>query len=571
MNYISQFTNIVNKYSWFNFLNYFNKFSFVKKSIKILNNIQTYLLKFKFYKFILNIFEGKLKFYLLWFFSFILFVLIFLFFLDNKNFLLFLTVFSPFFFAIIILFINKNNIILLKLLSLLGSLFSFIFSLFLWIGYDVFNTSFQYTIYFNWFSFSNINYNLGIDGISILFIILTTFLVPLCILSSWKSVYFKVKEYFFLLLIIEFFLLNIFCVLDLFFFYVFFESILIPMFLLIGIWGSRERKIHAAYQFFIYTLLGSVLMLLGILLVAFHVGTTDIQIILNSTFTESRQIVLWLCFFVSFAVKVPMFPVHIWLPEAHVEAPTAGSVLLAGVLLKLGTYGIFRFLIPVFSYGTYYFLPFVYTLSIIGLFYGCFTTIRQIDLKKIVAYSSVVHMNFALVGLFTFNLQSLGGSLFLMLSHGLVSGGLFLCVGVLYDRYHTRLLKYYSGLALFMPNFALFFLVLTLANIGFPGTSSFLGEFLLIIGVMQFNFLSSVFISTSMVLGAVYGIWLYNRVMFGYTTYKFFYRFKDLTKREIFLFFPLISLVITSGLYSNSYFGVFNMSLFNLIEFVNYY
>lgn len=491
-----------------------------------------------------------------------------MYFVGDKSLLLIYMIFIPLFTIFILFFVPKNNLKLIKQISFFGSILSFFFSLLLWIGFDIFVTGFQFTFYINWFSFYNINYSLGVDGISLLFIILTTFLIPLCILMSWNNIQFNLKEYMISLLLTEFFLLNIFCSLDLLFFYIFFESILIPMFLLIGLWGSRERKIHAAYQFFIYTLLGSVFMLIGILVIYFHIGTTDIQILLNSKFSESRQILLWLSFFISFAVKVPMFPVHIWLPEAHVEAPTAGSVLLAGVLLKLGTYGVYRFLIPVFSYATYYFVPLVYCLAVIGLIYSSCTTIRQIDLKKIIAYSSVVHMNFLLIGLFTFNLQSLGGSLFLMLSHGIVSGGLFLCVGVLYDRYHSRLLKYYSGLTIFMPLFAVIFLILTLANLGLPGTSSFIGEFLVILGVIYENNVVIFFGATSMILGAVYAIWLFNRVMFGPVTLNYLMHYSDLNKREFFLFLPLIFLVISSGIYSKVYFNVFNLSLYNLIEYL---
>jgi len=309
-----------------------------------------------------------------------------------------------------------------------------------------------------------------------------------------------------MLLLTEFFLINVFSVLDLFFFYIFFESILIPMFIIIGVWGSRQRKIHAAYQFFFYTLFGSIIMLIGIIVIYFNTGTTDIQVLAQTEFSEMRQIFLWLSFFCSFAVKVPMLPVHIWLPEAHVEAPTAGSVILAGVLLKLGTYGIIRFMIPMFPYAMIYFTPLVFTMCVIAIIYSSATTIRQIDLKKIIAYSSVAHMNFALLGLFTNNSMGIEGSLFLLLGHGVVSSGLFLCIGILYDRYHTRNILYYGGLVQTMPIFSIIFLIFSLANIGFPGTVNFIGEFLVLVGTFKLNTTVAFLSATGMVLGAVYVI-----------------------------------------------------------------
>ena len=455
---------------------------------------------FFFFQFYLNLF----LFFLVLFFNFL------------RGFFLFFLVFFPLILILILSFIKRSNLFFIKNFSFLGSVFIFFLSIILWVFFENFSFSFQYSIFFNWFFFNNINYSLGIDGISLLFIVLTTFLIPFCILVSWNSVIFRLKEFLICLFFIEFFLLNIFCALDIFLFYLYFESILIPMFLLIGVWGSRHRKVHAAYQFFLYTFLGSVLMLLGIFIIYFKIGTTDLQVFLNSVFSENRQLVLWLAFFVSFGVKVPMLPAHIWLPEAHVEAPTAGSVLLAGVLLKLGTYGVIRFLIPVFPFANFFFTPLIFTLSLIGVIYSSCTTIRQIDLKKIIAYSSVAHMNFALIGLFCPNVQSLSGSIFLMLSHGIVSSALFLCVGILYDRYHTRLLKYYGGLAQYMPFFTFFFLIFTLANIGFPGSINFLGEFLIIIGLFKYNIFVSFFMTFSVILGACYAIWLFNRLFFFY-------------------------------------------------------
>ena len=473
-----------------------------------------------------------------------------------------------FFFIILLIFIPQHKIRLLKVLSLYFTLFIFILSLFLWFFFNNENNTFIYIYHFSWISFFNIYYSLGIDGISIFFIILTTLLIPFCILISWNSIKYRVKEFLIMLMLTEFLLINIFSVLDLFFFYIFFESVLIPMFIIIGVWGSRQRKIHAAYQFFFYTLLGSILMLLGIIIIYFHLGTTDIQILLNSEFSNTRQIILWLAFFASFAVKVPMLPFHIWLPEAHVEAPTAGSVILAGILLKLGTYGIIRFMLPMFPFANIYFTPLVFTMCVIGIIYSSFTTIRQIDLKKIIAYSSVAHMNFALLGLFTNNSLGIEGSLYLMLGHGIVSSALFLCIGVLYDRYHTRNILYYGGLVNVMPVFSIFFFIFTLANIGMPGTINFVGEFLVLIGIFNFNTIVAILGGTSMVLGAVYSIWLYNRLIFGKVNLQSFILFKDLTRREFNLFFPLIFFTFLFGIYPSLILNSLTLAVNNYIWFL---
>ncbi len=325
----------------------------------------------------------------------------------------------------------------MKLFALTVTLVNFILSLSLWIFFDNASAKFQYVQQIEWLSFFNMNFYIGIDGISLFFILLTTFLVPICLLISWKSVNQFVKEFLVAFLFLESFMIAVFCMLDLVLFYVFFESVLIPMFLIIGVWGSRERKIRAAYQFFLYTLIGSLFMLIAILLIYFQVGTTDLQVLTTIEFSERRQLFLWAAFFLSFAVKVPMIPFHIWLPEAHVEAPTAGSVILAGILLKLGTYGFLRFSIPLFPQASVYFTPLVYTLSVLGIIYASFTTLRQIDLKKIIAYSSVAHMGFVTLGLFSLNVQGIEGAILLMLSHGFVASALFLCIGILYDRTHS--------------------------------------------------------------------------------------------------------------------------------------
>lgn len=468
----------------------------------------------------------------------------------------------------IIFFIPKENTLIIKQTGLNISLLTFILSLYLWINFDNSTANFQFVTKIDWIPYSNLSFSLGIDGISLFFVILTTFLIPICLLTSWNSVKIYIKEYIIAFLIIESLLISVFIVLDLLLFYIFFESILIPMFLVIGIWGARERKIHAAYQFFIYTLFGSVLMLLGIMIIYFQVGTTDVQILLTSTFSEDKQKLLWLAFFASFAVKVPMVPVHIWLPEAHVEAPTAGSVLLAGILLKLGTYGFLRFSIPMFPDATIYFTPLIYTMSVIAIIYTSLTTLRQIDLKKIIAYASVGHMNFVTLGMFSLNVQGIEGSILVMLSHGIVSSALFLCIGVLYDRHKTRIVKYYRGMTTTMPIFATIFLLFTLANISVPGTSSFIGEFLILVGTFQSNTLITVLASTGIVLGAAYSIWLYNRVAFGALT-NYIVAFNDINKREMMIFVPFIILTLLMGIYPNIFIDTMHMSVSNLLEQVN--
>lgn len=480
-----------------------------------------------------------------------------------SDFLLFYLCLSPLFFGFVILFI-KNDI-LVKKFSLFFSILIFFFSFYLFLFFDNFSSSFQFVCDLPWFLFNNIFISLGLDGFSVLFVLLTTFLQIFCVLISWNSIFYKIRVYYFLLFLIEFCLLVFFSSLDLILFYVFFESVLIPMFILIIVWGSRSRKVHAALQFFLYTLIGSVLMLLGILFIYSELGTTDITYFLNHIFSEDRQMILWLCFFIPFAVKVPMFPFHIWLPEAHVEAPTAGSVLLAGVLLKLGTYGMLRLMIPAFPFANNKYLFFVFILGILGIIYSSCATIRQIDLKKIIAYSSVAHMNFVIVGLFSQNCAAVSGSVFLMLSHGLVSSALFLCVGVLYDRYHTRNLKYYGGLVMVMPLFSILFLLFSLANIGMPGSSSFIGEFFILLGIFPLNRFVTILAGLSMVLGACYAMWLYNRIVFGDLKIKFIARFSDLNGREFSLLFPFAFLVLLIGINPMPFIDVYTLSLYKLL------
>jgi proton-translocating NADH-quinone oxidoreductase chain M len=467
--------------------------------------------------------------------------------------------------SLVISFMPASSERAIKVGGLVISSLTFILSLFAWIFFDPSSTKFQFVYDAPWLGTSNIHLILGIDGISLFFVILTTFLIPICLLAGWKSIE-KQKEYVIAFLVLEALTLSVFCLLDLFLFYVFFESVLIPMFFIIGIFGSRERKIRAAYQFFLYTLLGSVLMLLGILMIYSQTGTTQVELLYTAEFSEISQIILWLSFFASFAVKVPMVPVHIWLPEAHVEAPTAGSVILAGIMLKLGTYGFLRFSIPLFPEASLYFTPLVFTMSVIAVMYTSLTTVRQVDLKKIIAYSSVAHMNFVTLGLFSLNPQGVEGSLLLMISHGLVSPALFLCIGALYDRHKTRLLRYYGGTVRTMPIFSSVFLFFTMGNISLPGTSSFVGEFLVLTGTYQANPFICVLGATGMVLGAAYSLWLYNRVTFGAFKPHFISTYADLNRREFFTFLPLIISVLWMGVYPEVFLNEIHASVSNLLQ-----
>ena len=483
------------------------------------------------------------------------------------NHLLFSIILCPLFGAAFIsMFIKNTRIKEIQFFSLFFSFLTFIISLFLWIFFDNSTFNFQFIEVLNWAPNSNINCFIGIDGISLFFILLVTLLCPICILSSLEVINKNFKEYIILFLIMESFLLIIFSILDLIIFYIFFESVLIPMFLIIGIWGSRKRKIRSNYMFFLYTLFGSVLMLIAILFVYFTKGTTDYQLLLTLPFNEYYQKILWLAFFIGFAIKVPMFPFHIWLPEAHVEAPTSGSVMLAGILLKLGTYGFIRFLIPLFPIASIYYTPFVYVIGLIGIIYTSLTAIRQTDLKKIIAYASVAHMNLVIIGLFTINLYGIEGSILQMISHGIISSALFLGIGILYDRHHTRLIKYFGGISFTMPVFSIIFLIFTLSNIAVPGTGSFISELLILIGLFQNNFLITFFSATGMVLGAVYSLWLYNRVFFGVIKIKYIHQFKDIKKRELYLFLPLIILVFIIGVYPEVFLKSMTVSIIGLIE-----
>jgi proton-translocating NADH-quinone oxidoreductase chain M len=477
--------------------------------------------------------------------------------------MLFLLLSSLFF---IIIFFNLISIKFLKVFKILSFFFSFcIFLLVFHIVYNInlISNNFQFFFFSNWIPILNISFILGVDGISGSFILLTAFLVPLCILYSWNQFSYTFKELVLLLFIIEFLLLAFFLVLDLVFFFIFFESVLIPMFLLIGCFGSRKRRIHATFQFFLFTMFGSFFMLISFLLIYFHEGSTDFQIFYEAVFSYELELMLWFCLFFSLAVKIPLFPVHIWLPEAHVEAPTVGSVILAGVLLKMGSYGMLRFLIPTFYFSTYFFAPLIFILSFLSIYYISLITFSQIDLKKLIAYSSVSHMGFVTVSLFTYNIQGIEGSLFLMLSHGIVSSLLFFLIGMLYDRYKTRILFFYSSLNSFMPIFCFSFFIATLANVGFPGTSSFIGEFLIMLSFFNFNKIAFIFNSLSFFVTAVYGFWLYNRISFGSVLLE--YRFSDLTKREFSVIFPFLFLIFFFGIFPNLCLNLFELQLYNYI------
>nr|YP_009040499.1 NADH dehydrogenase subunit 4 [Kappaphycus striatus]AHG98598.1 NADH dehydrogenase subunit 4 [Kappaphycus striatus] len=485
--------------------------------------------------------------------------------IETLNFLV-ITSLTPLIGIFLLFLVPSSNELLCRKLSLWISCLTLLFSLFLWIQFDAGTSFFQFNSTFFWFPYLNFYYSIGLDGISLFFILLTTFLVTICILTSWNSVQVNLKDYLVCFLILEFLLIQVFCVLDIFLFYIYFESVLIPMFLIIGVWGSRERKVRAAYQFFLYTLVGSLLMLLAILVVYFQIGSTDLHILRYSKFSEFKQIVLWISFFASFSVKIPMIPFHIWLPEAHAEAPTAGSVILAGILLKMGGYGFLRFSLPMFPWASIFFTPLIFALSLIAIIYASLTTLRQIDLKKIIAYSSVSHMGFVTIGIFSLNIQGLEGSILLMLSHGIISSALFLSVGILYDRYSTRLIKYYTGLVQVMPIFSAFFLFFTFSNIGFPGTSSFIGEILVILGSFQVSMVLTFFSCIGMIIGAAYSIWLFNRINFGSLKLNYINLYQDVSRREFFMLLPLIVLAIWMGVYPSSFLNDMHCSSLSLLE-----
>ncbi len=433
----------------------------------------------------------------------------------------------------------------------------FVLTLFLWLGFDNSAQGFQYQQYIVWFPNTTLAYHVGIDGISLSFMLLTTFLVPICVLASWHSVQTNVKYYMVSFLVLETLMLGTFAALNTILFYVFFEAVLIPMFIIIGIWGGKN-KIYAAFKFFLYTLLGSILMLIALIVMGYYAGTTDIPELMQYDFPLSLQKWLWLAFFASFAVKMPMWPVHTWLPDAHVEAPTAGSVILAGVLLKMGGYGFIRFSLPMLPDASVYFAPMVFVLSVIAVIYTSLVALAQTDMKKLIAYSSVAHMGFVTAGLFAGNPQGISGAMVQMLSHGLISAALFLCVGVVYDRIHSRDIAKYSGLVTNMPRYAFFFLFFTMASVGLPGTSGFVGEFLVLVGTFQASTIIGTLIASGMVLGAAYALWLYRRVMYG-KLLSGLTDIKELDRREFLIFTAIGLLVLWMGVYPISFLDLFEV------------
>ena len=455
---------------------------------------------------------------------------------------------------------NKNTIYV----SLFTSFVNFFLALFLWYSFDKNTADFQFIEEANWIN-GFIKFKFGIDGISILFIVLTAFITPVCIISCISSIKKRLKEFLIAILVLETFMIGVFCSLDLVIFYLFFEAGLIPMFLIIGIWGGPKR-VYAAFKFFLFTLLGSVLMLVAIISIYWITGTTDVVQIYEIKIPVEFQYLLWLAFFSSFAVKMPMWPVHTWLPDAHVEAPTAGSVILAAILLKMAGYGFLRFSIGMFPIASEYFIPLIYTLSIIAIIYTSLVALMQEDMKKLIAYSSVAHMGFVTLGIFTFTKQGIEGSIFQMLSHGIISAALFLCVGVLYDRVHSRLINSYGGIVNILPKYAFVFAIFMLGSLGLPGTSGFIGEILVLLGAFQKSFLAAILASIGIILGAAYMLWLYKRVVFGKLEKKELLELKDLNYSETVILFSLAILTLVFGFYPNLILDTIHVSVDNLIS-----
>ena len=445
---------------------------------------------------------------------------------------------------------------------------NFLLSLILWFKFDQTTSNFQFIEYNLWMPEVGIAYHLGIDGISMLFVILTTFLTPICILASWYAITERVREYMVAFLILETFMIGMFCALDLILFYIFFEAVLIPMFIIIGIWGGSNR-VYAAFKLFLYTLLGSVLMLLAMLAMYFDAGTTNIIKLFEHSFPFNLQIWMWLAFLASFAVKVPMWPVHTWLPDAHVEAPTAGSVILAGVLLKFGGYGFLRFSLPLMPDASIMFAPLIFILSVIAVIYTSLIALAQEDMKKLIAYSSIAHMGFVTAGIFSFTVQGIEGAIYQMLSHGVVSAALFLIVGVIYDRIHTRDINAYGGLVNRMPMYSIIFMVFLLASVGLPGTGGFIGEILVLIGVFQVNAWIGALLATGLILGAAYMLYLYRRIIFGQLTKDTLAYISDVSLRETIIFTPLIIITLIMGIYPALVLDVIRVSVANIIQNIN--
>ncbi len=456
--------------------------------------------------------------------------------------------------------VEKNS----KHVAIFTSIANFFLSIFLWVLFDNTVSDFQFIEKRNWMD-GFITFQLGIDGISILFILLTTFITPICIFSGIHSIKFKIKEFFIAILLMQALMIGVFCSLDLVVFYLFFEGGLIPMFLIIGIWGGPKR-VYSAFKFFLFTLLGSVLMLVAVISIYWITGTTDVIKLLDIKILEKYQYLLWLAFFSSFAVKMPMWPFHTWLPDAHVEAPTAGSVILAAILLKMAGYGFIRFSLGIFPVASDFFTPLVFILSIIAIIYTSLVALMQEDMKKLIAYSSVAHMGFVTIGIFSLTKQGLEGSIIQMISHGLISAALFLCVGVVYDRFHSRMISSYGGLVSIMPKYAFVFMIFTLAALGLPGTSGFVGEFLVLIGVFKKSKLIAVLASSGVILAAAYMLWLYRRVIFGRITNVDLKKMTDLNNLELYIFASLVFLILFFGFYPEPLLNTISASIDNLIN-----
>ena len=449
--------------------------------------------------------------------------------------------------------------------ALWTSLIVFAVSLVLWARFDTGDPGFQFRESLSWLPEFGVGYRMGVDGISVLFVLLSTALTPICILASWDAITTRVREYMLAFLVLETMMVGMFSAQDFIVFYMFFEGVLIPMFLIIGVWGG-PRRVYASFKFFLYTLAGSILMLLALLAIWYHAGTTDLAVLMQTPLPAGMQFWLFLAFFASFAVKVPMWPVHTWLPDAHVEAPTAGSVILAGVLLKMGAYGFLRFSLPMLPQASAQFAPFMFTLGVVAVIYTSLVALAQTDMKKLIAYSSVAHMGVVVIGIFTFNAQGLQGALFQMLSHGIVSAALFLCVGVVYDRIHTRDIARYGGLAQRMPAYAIVFMLFTMASVGLPGTAGFVGEFLVLVGAFKVSLYLAYLGSFGMILGAAYMLYLYRRVIFGVITRDDLRGILDLSPREVAIFAPLILLTLWMGVYPSSFTQFFDATVHAMVE-----
>jgi NADH-quinone oxidoreductase subunit M len=462
---------------------------------------------------------------------------------------------------------NDQSNSTIKYVALFTSIVNFLLSIYLWFLFDETTSAFQFVEDRDWL-IGIVNYKVGVDGISILFVILTTFITPLCIISVNNSVKKRLRDFLIAILIMESFMIGVFCSLDLVIFYLFFEAGLIPMFLIIGIWGGPKR-VYSAFKFFLYTLLGSVLMLVAIISIYWITGTTDVVKLYELGIDSKYQNLLWLAFFSSFAVKTPMWPVHTWLPDAHVEAPTAGSVLLAAILLKMAGYGFIRFSLGLFPIASDLFTPLIYALSLIAIIFTSLIALMQEDMKKLIAYSSVAHMGFVTLGIFTIQQQGIEGSIIQMISHGLVSAALFLCVGVVYDRMHSRLINTYGGIVSIIPKYSVLFMLFTLAALGLPGTSGFIGEFLILMGAFKDNFLVAVIASLGVILGAAYMLWLYKRVVFGKLVNNDLNKLTDLDKSEYFILISLALPILFLGFYPEPLFNTIEVSVNDLIEMYN--